>query len=55
MTTPEYNEWWSKRINDNIPGPNQEGSRSIEEHLRVKLEAEKLRKERIKPKKIWTV
>ncbi|MFQ6623065.1 hypothetical protein Gotur_003034 [Gossypium turneri] len=19
MTTPEYNEWWARRINDNIP------------------------------------
>ncbi|MFQ6636285.1 hypothetical protein Gotur_014092 [Gossypium turneri] len=19
MVTPEYNEWWSKRVNDNIP------------------------------------
>ncbi|MBA0708947.1 hypothetical protein Golax_024025, partial [Gossypium laxum] len=43
MTTPKYNEWWSKRINDNIRGPSQEGSRSIEEHLR-KLEAQKLRR-----------
>ncbi|MFQ6667047.1 hypothetical protein Gotur_033200 [Gossypium turneri] len=44
MTTPEYNKWWSKRINDNIPRPSQEGNQSIEEHMRVKLEAEKLRK-----------
>ncbi|MFQ6653475.1 hypothetical protein Gotur_024860 [Gossypium turneri] len=29
MTTPEYNEWWVRRINDNIP---------------KKLETEKLRK-----------
>ncbi|MFQ6659609.1 hypothetical protein Gotur_028448 [Gossypium turneri] len=35
MTTPEYNEWWGRRINDNIPGPSQEDSQSIEEHLRV--------------------
>ncbi|MFQ6659183.1 hypothetical protein Gotur_028177 [Gossypium turneri] len=35
MTTPEYSEWWVKRINDNIPGPSLENSQSIEEHLRV--------------------
>ncbi|MBA0877353.1 hypothetical protein Goshw_012180, partial [Gossypium schwendimanii] len=35
MTTPEYSEWWVKRINDNVPGPSQENGMSIEEHLRV--------------------
>ncbi|MFQ6660406.1 hypothetical protein Gotur_028940 [Gossypium turneri] len=35
MTTPEYNEWWVRRINDNIPKPSQENSQSIEEYLRV--------------------
>ncbi|MFQ6652438.1 hypothetical protein Gotur_024306 [Gossypium turneri] len=35
MTTPEYNEWWVRRINDNIPRPSQGDSQSIEEHLRV--------------------
>ncbi|MBA0784660.1 hypothetical protein Gotri_026525 [Gossypium trilobum] len=35
MTTPEYNEWWVRRINDNIPKPSQGNSQSIEEHLRV--------------------
>ncbi|MFQ6668193.1 hypothetical protein Gotur_033937 [Gossypium turneri] len=34
-TTPEYNEWWVRRINDNIPKPSQGDSQSIEEHLRV--------------------
>ncbi|MBA0787742.1 hypothetical protein Gotri_025310, partial [Gossypium trilobum] len=43
MTTPEYNEWWVRRINDNIPKPSQGNSQSIKEHLR-KLDAEKLRK-----------
>ncbi|XP_052481169.1 uncharacterized protein LOC128035463 [Gossypium raimondii] len=33
--TPEYNEWWVRRINDNIPRPSQGDSQSIEEHLRV--------------------
>ncbi|MBA0730614.1 hypothetical protein Golax_025882 [Gossypium laxum] len=35
MITPEYNEWWVKRINDNFPWPSSKNSQSIEEHLRV--------------------
>ncbi|MBA0765565.1 hypothetical protein Gotri_014735 [Gossypium trilobum] len=35
MKTPEYYEWWSKRVNENIPGPREEYVRSIEEHLQV--------------------
>ncbi|MBA0777894.1 hypothetical protein Gotri_005848 [Gossypium trilobum] len=35
MATPEYYEWWSKRVNDNIPEPGHENSQTIEEHLRV--------------------
>ncbi|MFQ6660615.1 hypothetical protein Gotur_029065 [Gossypium turneri] len=35
MTTPEYGEWWAKRINGNVPGPGSENSQSIEEYLRV--------------------
>ncbi|MFQ6654387.1 hypothetical protein Gotur_025402 [Gossypium turneri] len=35
MTTPEYHQWWARRINDNTPKLNQEESQSIEEHLRV--------------------
>ncbi|KAL1060832.1 hypothetical protein V6Z11_1Z066400 [Gossypium hirsutum] len=35
MTTSEYNEWYVRRINDNIPRPSAENSQSIEEHLRV--------------------
>ncbi|MBA0730211.1 hypothetical protein Golax_025365 [Gossypium laxum] len=35
MTTPKYNEWWVRRINDNIPKISQENGQSIEEHLRV--------------------
>ncbi|MBA0634517.1 hypothetical protein Godav_029187, partial [Gossypium davidsonii] len=31
----EYNEWWVRRINDNIPKTSQENGQSIEEHLRV--------------------
>ncbi|MFQ6659770.1 hypothetical protein Gotur_028534 [Gossypium turneri] len=36
MTTPEYNEWWVRRINDNIP---------------KKLKTEKLRKRKNKAEK----
>ncbi|KAA3484951.1 golgin subfamily A member 5-like [Gossypium australe] len=35
MTTPEYNRWWGKRVNDNIPVPRQEGTRPMEEYLQV--------------------
>ncbi|MFQ6658022.1 hypothetical protein Gotur_027466 [Gossypium turneri] len=35
MTTPEYNLWWGRRINDNIPASSQEDVRPIEEHLQV--------------------
>ncbi|MBA0670856.1 hypothetical protein Goklo_023883, partial [Gossypium klotzschianum] len=35
MTTLEYGEWRSKRINDNIPELNLEGVRPMEEYLQV--------------------
>lgn len=35
MTTPKYDWWRNKRINDNIPLPNLENIRPIEEHLQV--------------------
>ncbi|MFQ6657038.1 hypothetical protein Gotur_026876 [Gossypium turneri] len=35
MTTPEYNEWWVRRINDNTPKLSLGNNQSIEEHLRV--------------------
>ncbi|XP_012435464.1 uncharacterized protein LOC105762099 [Gossypium raimondii] len=35
MTTPEYSEWRSKRINDNIPKLNLEGVQPMEEYLQV--------------------
>ncbi|MFQ6658999.1 hypothetical protein Gotur_028049, partial [Gossypium turneri] len=53
MTTSEYNEWWVKRINDNIPRPQLEKKiEQMEEekmNLRLdvdiqKLEVGKLRK-----------
>ncbi|MBA0844644.1 hypothetical protein Goarm_022520, partial [Gossypium armourianum] len=35
MTTLEYGEWRSKRINDNIPELNSEGVQPMEEYLQV--------------------
>ncbi|KAL1178316.1 hypothetical protein V6Z11_A03G089200 [Gossypium hirsutum] len=35
VTTPEYVEWRGRRINDNIPEPNMEGARPMEEYLQV--------------------
>ncbi|KAG8473028.1 hypothetical protein CXB51_034954 [Gossypium anomalum] len=46
-TTPEYVEWRGRRINDNIPEPNMEGARPMEEYLQ-KMEVEKERKEKRK-------
>ncbi|KAG8492827.1 hypothetical protein CXB51_010144 [Gossypium anomalum] len=34
-TTPEYVEWRGRRINDNIPEPDVEGARPMEEYLQV--------------------
>ncbi|MBA0789180.1 hypothetical protein Gotri_025890, partial [Gossypium trilobum] len=61
ITTPEYIQWWGRRINDNIIGPSQnsELEKKIEQmeeekmNLRLdmdvqKLETEKLRKEKNK-------
>ncbi|MBA0875751.1 hypothetical protein Goshw_016235 [Gossypium schwendimanii] len=33
MTTPEYDWWWGKRVNDNVAVSSQESTRPIEEHL----------------------
>ncbi|MBA0755720.1 hypothetical protein Gogos_021179 [Gossypium gossypioides] len=35
MWTLEYDWWWGKRINDNVPLSNQESIQPIEEHLQV--------------------
>ncbi|MBA0878848.1 hypothetical protein Goshw_013211, partial [Gossypium schwendimanii] len=35
MITLEYNEWWVRKINDNIPKISQENGQPIEEHLQV--------------------
>ncbi|MFQ6658217.1 hypothetical protein Gotur_027578 [Gossypium turneri] len=51
ITTPEYIEWWGKRINDNISGPKKKIEQMEEEKMNLrldmdvqKLETEKLRK-----------
>ncbi|MBA0845567.1 hypothetical protein Goarm_023433 [Gossypium armourianum] len=33
MTTSEYDWWWGKRANDNVPVSSQENTRSIEINL----------------------
>ncbi|MBA0729832.1 hypothetical protein Golax_025903 [Gossypium laxum] len=35
MITPEYNEWWVRRINDNTPKLSPKNNQSIEENLRI--------------------
>ncbi|KAL1162340.1 hypothetical protein V6Z11_A07G194500 [Gossypium hirsutum] len=35
MVTPEYSEWFKKRINDNIPRPSLENARPVREQLQV--------------------
>ncbi|MBA0789436.1 hypothetical protein Gotri_027004, partial [Gossypium trilobum] len=51
MTTPEYNEWWVRRINDNIPEPKLEKKieQMEEENMNLKLDADvqKLEVERL--------
>ncbi|MBA0729265.1 hypothetical protein Golax_025880 [Gossypium laxum] len=37
MVTPEYNEWWSKRVNDNIPKMREEDIWLIELYLQVEI------------------
>ncbi|MBA0783268.1 hypothetical protein Gotri_001013 [Gossypium trilobum] len=57
MTTLEYNDWWVRRINDNIPKPKLEKKMEQMEEEKVnlrldadvqKLEAERLRKGKTK-------
>ncbi|MBA0871833.1 hypothetical protein Goshw_000180 [Gossypium schwendimanii] len=35
MTTPKYDWWWGKRVNDNVLMSSQENTQPIEEHLQV--------------------
>ncbi|MBA0879342.1 hypothetical protein Goshw_025682 [Gossypium schwendimanii] len=51
MMTSEYNEWWNKRVNDNIPRLKEEDVQPIGEYLQLgldvdiqKLETDKWRK-----------
>ncbi|MBA0662583.1 hypothetical protein Goklo_006676 [Gossypium klotzschianum] len=56
MTTPEYNDWWVRRINDNIPKPSHENKlekkiEQIEEekmNLRLDADVQKLEEERLR-------
>ncbi|MBA0551886.1 hypothetical protein Golob_022744, partial [Gossypium lobatum] len=41
MTTLEYDWWWGKRVNDNVPSSSQEITWSIEEHLAWVAELER--------------
>ncbi|KAK5843517.1 hypothetical protein PVK06_005974 [Gossypium arboreum] len=35
MVTPEYDGWFKKRVNDNVPKPSLENTRPVEEQLQV--------------------
>ncbi|MFQ6657694.1 hypothetical protein Gotur_027266, partial [Gossypium turneri] len=35
IATPEYIEWWGRRINDNISGPSQGDGQPTQKHLQV--------------------
>ncbi|KAA3483832.1 golgin subfamily A member 5-like [Gossypium australe] len=35
MITPEYDRWWAKRVNDNVPRPTQANARPVKEQLQV--------------------
>ncbi|MBA0655925.1 hypothetical protein Goklo_008341, partial [Gossypium klotzschianum] len=58
-TTPKYDWWWGKRVNDNVSSSSQDSTQPIEEHLQVippkleiKLEAEKMRKGKNKAEEV---
>ncbi|MBA0754692.1 hypothetical protein Gogos_021564 [Gossypium gossypioides] len=56
MTTPEYNEWWVRRINDSIPEPSKENKleKKIEQmeeekiNLRLDMDVQKLEAKKLK-------
>ncbi|MFQ6665433.1 hypothetical protein Gotur_032171, partial [Gossypium turneri] len=56
MTTPEYIEWWGRRINDNIPRPSQRDSlgKKIEKmeeekmNLRLDMDVQNLKIEKLR-------
>ncbi|TYI32739.1 hypothetical protein ES332_A04G084300v1 [Gossypium tomentosum] len=37
MVTPEYNGWFRKKVNDNLPRPNLEDTRPMVEQLQIAL------------------
>ncbi|MBA0878111.1 hypothetical protein Goshw_022519 [Gossypium schwendimanii] len=37
LTSPKYDWWWGKRVNDNVHSSSQENTQSIEEHLQLVL------------------
>ncbi|MFQ6655550.1 hypothetical protein Gotur_026064, partial [Gossypium turneri] len=50
ITTPEYIEWWGKRINDNISGPKNKIGQMKEEkmNLRLDMDVQKLKTEKLR-------
>ncbi|MFQ6629572.1 hypothetical protein Gotur_007120 [Gossypium turneri] len=52
MITPEYNEWWVKRINDNVSRPKLEKKiEQMEEekmNLRLDVDVQKLKAEKLR-------
>ncbi|MBA0872500.1 hypothetical protein Goshw_015193, partial [Gossypium schwendimanii] len=56
MTTPEYNDWWVRTINDNIPEPSHENKlenkmeQMEEEKMKLRLDTnvQKLKAERLR-------
>ncbi|KAG8472688.1 hypothetical protein CXB51_034616 [Gossypium anomalum] len=53
-TTLEYVEWRGRRINDNIPEPNVEGARPMEEYLQVMPSELEIMKQEFE-RKIWSL
>ncbi|KAK5824796.1 hypothetical protein PVK06_019580 [Gossypium arboreum] len=54
MTTPEYEWWWGRRVNDNIPRQNQGNTQPIEEHLRVIPSELEIIKQDFEKKETWS-
>ncbi|MBA0880651.1 hypothetical protein Goshw_030029 [Gossypium schwendimanii] len=54
MVTSEYNEWWSKRVNDNIPRLGEEDVRSVGEYLQVVSSKIEIIKHDFEKKEIWS-
>ncbi|MBA0786129.1 hypothetical protein Gotri_026307 [Gossypium trilobum] len=52
MMTPEYDWWWGKRFNGNIPSASQESTWPIEEHLQKMREGKNKAEEDLNSLKI---